>query len=73
MVTGLNDYYDRGDAAIERFQRQISQSTSRFCAMAGSTLKHMMESVPQSCDRIVREFPKQIPGIVDFLVASFCR
>jgi hypothetical protein len=61
-IAGLSDYYDRGDAEIERLRKDLTRSVSRFYHNAQSTVKTVLVSVPRSCDQLIRDIPTQIPG-----------
>ena len=58
----LSDYYDRGDAEIERIRKEVTRSVSRFYHNAESTVKGLLQTVPRSCDRLINEIPTRLPG-----------
>jgi hypothetical protein len=62
-LSGLNDYYDRGDREIERIRLMLSKSASQFSAKAASTINEIVRSAPDVCDRFIRAIPaKQLAG-----------
>ncbi len=66
-LSGLNDYYDRGDREIERIRCLLSKSASQLCAKTESTVKEMIRSAPIVCNRLVRTIPTEIPGTTNLM------
>ena len=58
-LSGLNDYYDRGDRELERIRVMLSKSASQLSAKTISTINEFVRTAPDVCDRFIRAIPAQ--------------